>query len=38
MGRTMVAMLVDALAAAAIPAHIADDCPDLRLRLHTDTH
>jgi hypothetical protein len=30
MGRTMVAMLVDALAAARIPAHIAGDRPELR--------
>ena len=29
MGRTMVGILVDALAADAIPAHIVGDCPDL---------
>jgi len=36
MGRTMLAILVEALAAAAIPAHVAGDCPDLRPRLHCD--
>jgi len=37
MGRTMIAILVDALAVANLPAHVAGDCPDLRPRLHVDT-
>jgi hypothetical protein len=36
MGRTMVAILVEALAAAEIPAHVAGDCPDLRPQLFRD--
>ncbi len=38
MGRTMIAILVDALAVANLPTHVAGDCPDLRPRLHVDTY